>query len=148
MSDVLRGEVGAVCLDHPLAVVPFLATDLGFVDLEAGAAAREKAAVSAIADECLVPLLQLLTERRHNRIPVGLVLPGLFDVQADDVAAVLDDNLFHLERGWIVRFLPWAADNAVAARPRQHFLIDLLRTPQSGPEDVVRPVVSGLQRVH
>jgi len=66
--DVLRGEVGAVGLDHPLAVVPLFATDLGFVDLKAGAAAREEAAVSAIADECLVPLLQLLPERRHDRI--------------------------------------------------------------------------------
>src|SRR5450830_1203896 len=77
-------SVGA---QHEDAIEPGVFLGLGAIDDEALlAGGRQEAAITAIADECLVTLLQLPFEGGENRGAVGGVFLGLLVIAADDVA--------------------------------------------------------------
>src|SRR5450830_1224250 len=77
-------SVGA---QHEDAIEPGVLLGLGAIDDEALlAGGRQEAAITAIADERLVALLQLPFEGCENRGAVGGVLLGLLVIAADDVA--------------------------------------------------------------
>src|SRR5450759_4308501 len=72
--DLDRGEVG-VGAQHEDAIEPGVFLGLGAIDDEAIlASGRQEAAITAIADECLVTLLQLPFEGGENRGAVGSVV--------------------------------------------------------------------------
>jgi hypothetical protein len=82
-------------LHHPELLV---LGHLRFVDPEVlRAAPTQITAVARVADQRLVPRAELLSQRRHDRLPVGGVLAGLVLVETDDVPAIAGPHLLDLQ---------------------------------------------------
>ena len=99
---VLQRHLGRIQLrvgaEYPLAVVASFVHDLGLVDLEVIRTTRVQiAAVALVADQRLLPGLELLTQRRHDRLPIGGILAGLVLVATDDVATALHPDLLDVQ---------------------------------------------------
>src|SRR4029077_7027103 len=60
------------------------------------------ATVTFVSDQTLVPLSKLLLQVHDNSLSVVRILPALFFIKTDDIAAVLDPDFLDFERGRIL----------------------------------------------
>jgi hypothetical protein len=92
-----RIEIG-VGAEHPLAVRAGVLGDLRFIDLEVrGATAAEVTAIALVAHQRLVPRVELLAQRRHDRLPISGILACLVLVEADHVATLVHPHLLDFQ---------------------------------------------------
>ena len=94
-------------------------------------------AVAFIADETLVPATQLLAQGLEDAGAIVRILSLLFFIEADNVTAALDFDLFDLEWSRVFGPLALGGDFLPASAAPQHHLADLPGAAHAHPHDVM-----------
>src|SRR6195256_1852427 len=98
------GIVEGIGAQNPEPVVARFGFDLLFINRKMMVALNfQIATVTFISDQTLVPLSKLLLQVHDNSLSVVRILPALFFIKTDDIAAVLDPDFLDFERGRILR---------------------------------------------
>src|SRR5271155_225980 len=80
------------------------------------------AAITLVAPQRLVPLLQLFAHPCHNLCTLLAIMLHLLGIDADHVTAILHPNFLHLQWRRIAALFPRLIDLAIAALVGQHLL--------------------------
>src|SRR5258705_12169634 len=85
--------VEGIGAQNPEAVVAHFVFDLLFINRKMMVPLNfQIATVTLVSDQTLVPLPKLLLQVRDNGLSVVRILPALFFIKTDDIAAVLDPD--------------------------------------------------------